>query len=237
MQTLRERSKQRRREQILGAAHALVAAHGIGGLTMRALSERAGLSVPTIYHLIGGRDAVVAMLLTEGGARFEELMLAAPAAPMARALEAVETLVALATGNRAIVRSVLAAGGHPMVAGRDDTLLGRARLAVEAAFAEAARASTIRRSVDPATMAERFDALVSGAIVAWATSHGDDERLRLDLRHGVLLLFDAAATDQARAAVERELRGCERALARRPVLPAAAGAPDGLVAARLAAAR
>ena len=52
----RERAKADRRLRITEAAAELLEAGGLAGLTMRALSEAAGLSVPTIYNLIGGRN-------------------------------------------------------------------------------------------------------------------------------------------------------------------------------------
>ena len=56
MQDLRAVNKQRRRRQILLAAHDLVGREGIQALTMRVLADEAQVSVPTIYALVGGRD-------------------------------------------------------------------------------------------------------------------------------------------------------------------------------------
>lgn len=59
-----------RRERILAAAREIVAEGGSAGLSMRALARRSGVTVPTVYNLIGGRDVVLLAAIEEQTARF-----------------------------------------------------------------------------------------------------------------------------------------------------------------------
>ena len=56
----------RRRDRILEAARELISKHGSGHLTMRSLAEASGVTVPTIYNLIGNKDAVLGATIHPG---------------------------------------------------------------------------------------------------------------------------------------------------------------------------
>src|SRR6266508_5690707 len=62
----REQGKARRRRRILDAAARLVETDGLDGLTMRRLSETAGVSYATVYNLIGSKEDVLVALLRSG---------------------------------------------------------------------------------------------------------------------------------------------------------------------------
>src|SRR5436190_23529851 len=57
--SLFEEHKATRRARILEAARKLVVEHGYDGLTMRDLAAAARVSVPTLYNLFGGKDAIL----------------------------------------------------------------------------------------------------------------------------------------------------------------------------------
>ena len=48
-----------RREQILETARGLIESKGYEGLTMRNLAAKSGVTVPTIYNLIGNKEEVL----------------------------------------------------------------------------------------------------------------------------------------------------------------------------------
>ncbi|MGE4607774.1 MAG: helix-turn-helix domain-containing protein, partial [Myxococcota bacterium] len=56
---LRTEQKAERRERILGSAREMIGARGYESLTMRDLARTARVTVPTIYNLIGGKEAVL----------------------------------------------------------------------------------------------------------------------------------------------------------------------------------
>jgi AcrR family transcriptional regulator len=58
-----QRRSRERVEQILAAATELLARDGVDGLTMRALAERTGIPVATIYRYFANRDEIIAAYL------------------------------------------------------------------------------------------------------------------------------------------------------------------------------
>lgn len=65
------------RNRILDAALACVGERGIQGTTIEAIRERSGVSVGSLYHHFGGRQAILAALFIEGVNDFGERALAA----------------------------------------------------------------------------------------------------------------------------------------------------------------
>jgi AcrR family transcriptional regulator len=57
--SLIDEHKAERRTRILAAARQLIAAHGYHGLTMRELARASRVSVPTLYNLFGGKQALL----------------------------------------------------------------------------------------------------------------------------------------------------------------------------------
>ena len=65
-------NKQRRRDAILGAAQRVIGDEGFDALNLRALADAASVTVPTIYNLIGNKDAVLMALMERAVVRIEE---------------------------------------------------------------------------------------------------------------------------------------------------------------------
>ncbi len=61
--SLLEVQKAERRQRILHEAQALMVERGWSGVTMRDLAKRSRVSVPTVYNLIGGKDALLSALM------------------------------------------------------------------------------------------------------------------------------------------------------------------------------
>jgi AcrR family transcriptional regulator len=59
MTSVREQGKARRKEQIIQAAKRLLASGGIEALSTRKLADEAGLSVHTLYALVGSKDQIL----------------------------------------------------------------------------------------------------------------------------------------------------------------------------------
>jgi AcrR family transcriptional regulator len=66
------------RERILAAARRLIARRGVAGMTLRDLASEAGVSVPTVYNLIGGTAQLLEALLAETLSRVATRLAAAP---------------------------------------------------------------------------------------------------------------------------------------------------------------
>jgi len=72
MTDLRSQNKLKRRERILGEARRLIARQGFDALNLRDLAGSAGISVPTIYNLIGCKEQLLKELTLGTFADFEE---------------------------------------------------------------------------------------------------------------------------------------------------------------------
>lgn len=62
---LRVANMAQRRVRILDAARRMLVAGGIEGLNLRALATSAGVTVPTIYNLVGNKEDLIASLFTQ----------------------------------------------------------------------------------------------------------------------------------------------------------------------------
>ncbi len=62
-------NKRLRRERILKAARQILIDDGYEGLTTRGLANAAGVTVPTLYNLIGGKEDILQALISEGTER------------------------------------------------------------------------------------------------------------------------------------------------------------------------
>jgi AcrR family transcriptional regulator len=113
-----------RRQRILEEACRLLAGGGTEGLTLRGLAENAGVTVPTIYNLVGCKEQVVSALIAAALDRLDEALQGAPAVRgIARAEAAVGAGIGLFLGEpgryAAVFRVLQEMQGTP-----DDAVLG-----------------------------------------------------------------------------------------------------------------
>ncbi|MFN3214793.1 MAG: TetR/AcrR family transcriptional regulator [Henriciella sp.] len=64
-ETTRSKNMAKRRENILREARILIADEGFEALKIRDLAARAGLTVPTIYNLVGGKNEILTVIIDE----------------------------------------------------------------------------------------------------------------------------------------------------------------------------
>ena len=123
--------------QILEAAHDLIATEGVEALSMRTLADNAQVSVPTIYALVGGRDDVIAALMTEGVHRFDDGLAGLDSRGLFRVTDVIDLLTRIVDHERELVRGLLASGVLASKGPEQFVLLHRVRQELERAFAEA----------------------------------------------------------------------------------------------------
>ncbi|GAB5501708.1 MAG: hypothetical protein Pyrs2KO_03630 [Pyruvatibacter sp.] len=71
--TTRARNMAKRRGLILSHARATIAEKGFDALKLRDLARQAGVTVPTIYNLIGGKPEILALIIEELVERLQEV--------------------------------------------------------------------------------------------------------------------------------------------------------------------
>jgi AcrR family transcriptional regulator len=214
-QGLREQGKARRRHRILDAAAQLVEADGLDGLTMRRLSETAGVSYATVYNLIGSKEDVLVALLRSG---LEDLgaQLAAVASPdpldRARALVAgvVDHFVARPALYRALVHAV-----HDPVAGTRGVPIRRRTIALyETSIRDAMGQGLLRDDLDPHVLALHVTLAINGVIRRWAAGEMHAAGFRAEADYALRVSLLGVATPSTRTKLLAELRAYERTLAR-----------------------
>jgi AcrR family transcriptional regulator len=191
VQDLRTRNKLRRRQQILQAAHDLIAEAGVAALSMRTLADTAQVSVPTVYALVGARDDVITALMAEGVHRFDEGLTQLDSRGLFRVTDLIELLTGIVHHERELVRGLLATGVLASVGSGRFLLLHRMREELERAFTEAVADAELTVGTDPAAAATVMVRLGLGAIVDWVVEMGDPEDLRTDLLRSVSVVIAA----------------------------------------------
>lgn len=92
--TLRERRQQMLREEILAAAHDLLAEKSYAAMSMEELAARVGVSKPTLYrHFPAKQDVVVALAAQILDAIFAHAEAGTVASPLERLLDLLQTAV------------------------------------------------------------------------------------------------------------------------------------------------
>lgn len=108
--TLRERNMRKRRARILDEARGLLARGGPEAVNLRELARLAELTVPTIYNLIGNKEAVLLAVFAEVLAEVEARMRVGDRAePLAMAEAVVVESTGLFAGNEDFYRSAFLA--------------------------------------------------------------------------------------------------------------------------------
>lgn len=98
----------RNREHLLVTARAMLATHGVAGMTMDALAREAGLGKGTVFRRFGSRAGLLQALLQETETEFQQAFLSGPP-PLGPGAEPVERIVAFGRARLAMqgVRSDL----------------------------------------------------------------------------------------------------------------------------------
>ena len=186
-----------RRQRILASATELLTESGPDGLSMRRLADRAGVSVNTIYNLIGARDAVIAALVDQ------VIELIAPEVehvgsddPLARCVAVIDRSAALViehdTLTRPLAQEIFGYGGPGAgVARRWGTeALGRA---IESAVS----AGQLDDSVSSSALAATVYAVWANSALGWAHGTTSDDGFRTASLHALHLVLLAVATSTA----------------------------------------
>lgn len=191
MQDLRTANKQRRRHQILLAAHDVIARDGIGALTMRSLADAALVSVPTVYALVGGRDDIIDALMAEGVHRFDHGTADLTARGLTRVAAVIDLFCGIVDHERELVRGLLASGVLASFGAERFLVLHRVEDELERAFTEAVADGELRAGTDPAEASTVLVRLGLGAVVDWVVDLGAPEALRADLLRSVAVVVAA----------------------------------------------
>jgi AcrR family transcriptional regulator len=167
-----------RRDQLTDATLAVVADHGLRGLSLAAVARRVGLTPSAIYRHFASKDALLDAVLD----RMRERLHGAIAASRAETTDPVEALhrllvrhTQLVRRNRALPRIVLSDDyhiGHPERRRRLLGVFSGYLDGVSGIVRQGQRLGRIRADVDARALAILFLGLIQPAGVLWTLSDG-----------------------------------------------------------------
>jgi len=195
----------RRRERILSAARKLISEQGYECLTMRALAQASGVTVPTIYNLIGNKDAVLGATIRDGSMRFFGEVQSG-AGPIAILEKNVTELLLQPAYYRPLLRVLLHGTASDAMAEIDALYLRHLSDALESMAAR----GEIEPWVDCAILAERLLANLYGAASEWATGLLSDETLPVVASYDANITLAGVATDKSRRRFQNRARRLQK---------------------------
>lgn len=212
--TIRERGMTERRDRIVDAAVDLVSQGDVSALTMRELSIVAGVSVPTIYNLIGGRDDVLIALIERFGETIEAELATLGGDPIERCFQITGHCIARVSDPTSLVRSVYAEGLGPALSGSSAGPLRRYGTAIGLAILEATECGDLTRDTTVQLLVESLMSQVVVRIARWVSADppSDPARLHAQAAHAVALTLIAVATDQTRPGLLHRLSEAQATL-------------------------
>jgi AcrR family transcriptional regulator len=212
---LREQQKTERRRRILAAARKLIAAGGYERLTMRALARASRVSVPTLYNLFGGKQALLLGELEETFAAVAAGLETAPGRGIvARAFAACEAgareLLAGPRYWRELVQLFLVADETAPIRRENEA---RYVAMMAGLLAEGQRAGEVARWADPVVVARRMFAHYLHTMIEWAKGDLDGEAFRAATLFGMSLMLLGVTRGRAARELERRARALQLGLA------------------------
>ncbi|MCG8592010.1 MAG: TetR/AcrR family transcriptional regulator [Proteobacteria bacterium] len=208
--SLRERGKQRRAERALQAARRILVEEGVEGLQMRALADRAELSVRTLYNHFGSKAEVMTAL---GARALDELAaeLAALAIDDGLALSRAIITVSIARfhADRELMRPLMAANYSGAAAEGGSLLIEQARGLQEVALEAAIEARQLTRDVPPRQLAHQILCSYNQAALSWAQGQIGHRAFETQALHAWACLLLGFARGPVRTTLLAELAALE----------------------------
>jgi AcrR family transcriptional regulator len=192
----REASKQERRARILAAARKMILDDTF---SMRALSEKADVSVATAYSLFGSRQRIVAAIFEEDLVDFEEKL-------RSRGKDAVDRMfgaLALAEERfhrnpdfvKAMFRAIYGSGDPAL---SDDFMAPRIR-SWEKLVLEASTSGLIDATVNVNALAKNMFRMFIGSIQDWSFDNTTLQEMHSEVAYGLSLILMPIASRQLKS--------------------------------------
>lgn len=200
--------KAARRANILAAARKLIARHGVERLTLRELAAAASVSVPTVYNLVGGKQAVLSALLGDTFARVAARLSAVRAGGLVeRALALCEAgwteLLAEPGYFKGVVRAFLVSDDNaPLRREVDEANVGLMAGVLSLAQAE----GELVAWCDAELVARTLWAQYVVCMIGWATGELPDAELPSCATFGLCAILIGFARGEAQRKLEKLIR-------------------------------
>ncbi len=177
MSEKRSLNMERRRDDILRAARALIVRDGFDALTTRRLAAEAGVTAPTLYNLIGDKDQIIRKMVADGVARVGGCVPCTDGrSPLEMAEDIVFAAVAVVTEDEDYYRAVVIAsdrvtGAFAAAGDGPASITNAAQLSIEmmqAACRAAIAAGLLEGHVSAETLGQHIFICYRGPFRDWA---------------------------------------------------------------------
>lgn len=213
MASLRELGKERRIQRILDAAAHIIEADGIDALSMQNLADEAEVSISTLYNLVGGKDAILLMLLA---ATIEDLEMTEPvpgAEPITALGSLIDDFVSSFGRRESLYRPLLLSlEGHPIMGQGADELRLRTMILVEEFVANAVDAGLLDDAIPATVIAHHVLLTAQMGLRNWTIGMTELEGFRAEVHSGLWLTLLAVATPPTRERLLGEIAALEPAI-------------------------
>ena len=207
MSTKRKQAISDRRRRIFDAARSIIGQGGLDGLTTRGLAQAAGVTVPTLYNLVGGKDAILEQMVSQNVETiWERLDFDRCASPLDMADAIIDEAYRVVRGEKVFHRAIWPLMMEMQIIfaanlERDDAGARAANRCVEMAefaCAAALEQGMLRGNVTPAQLAQQMFIIYRGLMLDWFEDViSVDEMLRRQ-RRAFYLILAADASDEFR---------------------------------------
>lgn len=197
----REAGKAERRRRIILAARDLIRETGDAGLSMRALADRAGVSLATPYNLFGSKRAIILGVLQdirEYSARFAQLP---RSDPLDRIFAAVDLAVSYYVEDPQFYRILWAAIFDTSDEVRGQVLNPQREAFWRSLIEAAATANLLREGVDTLLLQHQLDFVFRAAMLDWVVDDTRSEQLAATIKLGFALMLGGACVASSQAAL------------------------------------
>lgn len=217
--TLRDVNMAKRRQRILLEARNLITRSGFDALNLRALAAAAELTVPTIYNLIGKKEALVVALFTDALSEIEQRVSShQKAQPLAMAEAVVTESIALFEEDEDYYRAAfLAVESLDQSGTHHDTVAEVYRWGeslVSSGCAACRNAGLLRGRIPPRLLDEQILRSYRTSCRAWAFRQIAIDKFRASALADVYISLAADAVDTFHATLMKKIAALETAASR-----------------------
>ncbi len=228
---LRDKQMRERRTRILEAAQQLIRVTGGTGLSMRALADKAEVSLATPYNLFGSKGAVLLALQLGALEKLEQAMdELSTRDPIEQVLEVAELGARIYTGDPSFWRPLMQAHWLAKGAINDSPLHPRIVALWHRSLEAGVRAGRLIAEANPEFVARHLVICFYGVLVLWVQGNLDGDGFRAQVLYGFALAMLGVASPAARAKLMKRLLELQRELPRQDdgvdAAPAVPSRPD-----------
>lgn len=210
----REQRKEGRRDAIILAAEALIRETGSTDFSVGMLAIKAGVSVATLYNLIGSKGTVLYVLLNRTMDLLDTLVIPSRGTgdPFAQALDAADVVAAVFVGDPDFLRPLYRFLLGVIEPVHRPALMNRALAYWESRLRSLAQAGLLPEGIGLTDLAREYQIYFAGALDLWVQGELSDPQFRAQIHYGCVLRLLALGDAAAQPRLLEELRETRRVL-------------------------